>query len=101
MKIESEACIGPNVALGDHAIVCKGAKITNSVIFPRAWIDAYTSIKNGIIGESAILGRWVKIEDGCIVGDHVVINDDVTLAQVKVCPSKEVNESIIQPATVM
>lgn len=65
------------------------------------WIDSSTSIKNAIIGESSILGRWVKIEDGCILGDHVIINDDVTLASVKVCPSKEVESSIVQPSTIM
>lgn len=99
--IKRDACIGPNVAIGNHTTICEGSKVTNSVVFPRAWIGASTSIKNAIIGESAILGRWVKIEDGCIVGDHVVINDDATLAQVKICPSKEVNESIMKPSIVM
>jgi mannose-1-phosphate guanylyltransferase len=101
VTIERDACIGPYSAIGDYVTVRGGSKITNSVVFPRAWIDASTSIKNAIIGESAILGRWVKIEEGCIVGDRVIINDDVTLAQVKVCPSKEVEGSIIQPQTVM
>ena len=98
VNIEEEACIGPNVALGEYSIISKGAKIVNSIVFQRAWVDAFTSIKNAIIGESAVLGRWVKIEDGCIVGDRVVINDNVTLANVKVCPSKELNESIIHPS---
>ncbi len=102
VTIERDACIGPNSAVGDDVTIRMGSKITNSVIFQRAWIDASTSVKNAIIGESAVLGRWVKIEDGCIVGDHVIINDDVTLAhQVKICPSKEVDESIIQQSTVM
>jgi len=99
--IERDACIGPNAAVGDNVTVRGGSKIANSIVFPRAWIDSSTSVKNAIIGESAILGRWVKIEEGCIVGDHVIINDDVTLAHVKVCPSKEVEESITQPSTVM
>ena len=101
VTIEKDACIGPNVALGDQVTVRSGSKITNSVVFSKALIDASTSIKNAIIGESAILGRWVRIEDGSIVGDHVIINDDVILSQVKVCPSKEVNESIVQPSLVM
>lgn len=97
VTIERDACIGPNAAIGNDVTIRGGTKIANSIVFQRAWIDASTLIKNAIIGESAMLGRWVKIEDGCIVGDHVIINDDVTLSQVKVCPSKEVEESIIQP----
>lgn len=101
VTIERDACIGPYAAIGNHVTIRGGSKISNSVVFHRAWIDSSTSVKNAIIGEAAILGRWVKIEEGCIVGDHVIINDDVTLAMVKVCPSKEVEESIIQPKTIM
>lgn len=97
VTIERDACIGPNAAIGDYATIRGGTKIENSVVFQRAWIDASTMVKNAIVGESAILGRWVKVEDGCIVGDHAIINDDVTLSQVRVCPSKEVEESIVQP----
>ncbi len=89
--------------VSNHLLVSirSGSKISNSVLFPKVWIDSSTSVKNAIIGESSILGRWVKIEDGCILGDHVIVNDDVTLASVKVCPSKEVESSIVNPSTIM
>ena len=100
--IERDAVVGPYVSVGEGVTVGRGTRIENSILFPGAWVDCSTSIKNAIIGEGAIIGRWVKIENDCIVGDHAVIEDNVTLApNVKVCPSKEVSDSILQASTVM
>ncbi len=100
--IEEGACVGPYVSLGDRASVGRGTKIQDSIIFPGVWIDNFTSIKGAIIGEEAIVGQWVKIEDDCIVGDYVNILDNVTLTKkVKICHSKEVDCSILDPETVM
>lgn len=100
--IEDDACIGPYASIGNNVTVGKGARIQDSVIFSKVWIDNFSSIKGAIIGEGAIIGNWVKIEDQCIVGDHAIINDNVTLTQkVQICPSKEVDTSILEPSTVM
>jgi len=48
------------------------------------------------------IGRKVKIEEGCMIGDHVVIRDNVTLARdVTVCPSRKVAESVLTPKCLM
>ena len=100
--IEEETYIGPYVSIGEGVTVKKGTRIENSIIFSKAWIDHFTSIRGAIIGEGAIIEGWVKIEDECIVGDHAIINNNVTLTKnVKVCPSKEVKKSILEPETVM
>jgi len=100
--IADEACIGPYAVVGDDVTVRKGVRIENSVVFPSAWIDNFTSVRGAIIGEGAIVGQWVKIESQVIVGDHAVIYDNVTLTQeVSVCPSKEVDESVLEPRQVM
>ena len=102
VRIEEAACVGPYASIGDHGTIGRGSRVENTVVFPRAWIESYTSIKGGIVGEGAIIGRWVKVEEGCIIGDHVMINDNVTLTKnVKICHSKEVSESILQPSTIM
>lgn len=100
--IGEKSKIGPHVSLGERVSVGKGVSIENSVIFPGTMISDFTSIRGAIIGESAIIGRWVKIEDECIVGDHAMIQDKVTLTRgVTVCPSKEVTESVLSPIRVM
>jgi len=102
VTIADDACIGPYSSIGDGVIIGKGTKIEESIVFSDVLIDNFTSIKGAIIGEGAVIGDWVKIEDQCIVGDHTLINDNVTLTQkVQVCPSKEVDTSILQPSTIM
>jgi mannose-1-phosphate guanylyltransferase len=100
--IEGDTRIGPYASIGSGAVIGRGTRIENSVILPKTSIDWFTSIKGAIIGEGAIIGRWVKIEDECIVGDYALINDNVSLTKrVKVCPNKEVNNSILEPVIVM
>jgi mannose-1-phosphate guanylyltransferase len=100
--IEEDTCIGPYVAIGKDSEVSRGARIEDSVIFDRAWIDNHASVRGAIIGEGAIVGRWVKVESDCIVGDHAILTDNVTLtSRVKICPSKEVKASVLSQSTIM
>lgn len=102
VKVGEDAVVGPYASLGDGVEVGKGSRIQNSVVFPKVWVDKFTSIKGAVVGENAIVGQWVRIEEGCIVGDHVVIDDDVTLVNdVQICPSKEVRESVLESGTIM
>jgi mannose-1-phosphate guanylyltransferase len=94
--------IGPNVTLGEHVTIGKGVHIENSIIFLGAMISDFTSIRNAIIGEAAMIGSWVKIENNCLIGDHAMIRDKVTLTRgVTVCPWKEVAESVLTSTCLM
>lgn len=100
--VEANAVVGPYASLGEGVVIKRGSRVENSILFPHAWIDSSSSINNAIVGEGAIIGSWVKIETDCIVGDHAIINDNVTLtSNVKVCPSKNVSESVLQPSIVL
>jgi len=102
VTIGEKSEIGPYVTIGDNVSIGKGVRIENSIVFPGTFISDFTSVKGAIIGESAILEKWVKIEDGCIVGDHAIIKDNVTLTKgVTVCPSKEVAESVLTSKCLM
>jgi len=102
VEVGAESVIGPNVSVAENVLIGKGCRIENSVIFSGATIGDYTNIKNAIIGENAILHKWVKIESGSLIGDYAEIEDGVTLTEgVTVCPSKTVGESILNQRQVM
>ncbi len=102
VTIGEKSKIGPHVVIGERVTLGKGVRVENSIIFSGAIISDFTAIRGAIIGENAIIGRWVKIEDGCIIGDYAMIQDDVTLTQgVTVCPYKEVSESVLTPKCLM
>jgi mannose-1-phosphate guanylyltransferase len=100
--IREKSEIGPHVTLGEHVTIGRGVHIKNSIIFPGAIISDFTSIRGAIIGEAAMIGSLVKIERGCLIGDHATIRDNVTLTRdVTVCPWKEVTESVLTPTRLM
>lgn len=102
VKIEEETRVGPYVSVGDGSVIKKRSRVERAVLFPRTWVDSSSSIRNALIGEGAIIGQWVKIENNVIIGDSAFISDNITLANdVTVCPSKNVDESIIGPRSLM
>jgi mannose-1-phosphate guanylyltransferase len=101
-KIGEKSEIGPHVAMGEHVTIGKNVHVEDSIIFSGAIISNYSSIRGTIVGEAAIIGSRVKIENGCLIGDHTLIHDGLTLAQgVTVCPFKEVTENVLEPTCVM
>jgi mannose-1-phosphate guanylyltransferase len=102
VKIGGKSVIGPNCAIADNVEIGSGCRIENSIIFPGTCIGDFTSVRSAILGENVMLERWVKIEEGSIIGDHASIGDGVTITcNVSICPSKRVEESILQPGPVM
>jgi NDP-sugar pyrophosphorylase family protein len=102
VNIGADSVIGPNVSIMDNVHIGKGVRIENSIIFAGASIEDYSSVRNALIGESAVLERWIKVESGSLIGDYVQINDGVTITEgVSICPSKTVEESILEPKQVM
>jgi NDP-sugar pyrophosphorylase family protein len=102
VRVGADSIIGPNVSMGDDVHIGKGCRVENSVIFPGAVIEDYSSVKNAIIGENAVIERWVKVESGSLVGDYAQITDGVTITEgVSICPSKTVEESILIRKQVM
>jgi mannose-1-phosphate guanylyltransferase len=102
VTIGADSKIGPNVSIADDVLIGKGCRIENSIIFAGAVIEDYSSVKNAILGENSVLEKWVKVESGSLVGDFAQISDGVTITEgVSICPSKTVEESILQPRQVM
>lgn len=102
VRVGGKSVIGPNCAVADHVEIGNGCRIENSIIFSGSVIGDFTSLKGVIIGENAMLERWVKVEEESIIGDHATICDGVTVTRgVTVCPSKRVEESILEPGRVM
>jgi NDP-sugar pyrophosphorylase family protein len=100
--IGAGSIIGPNVSLSDGVHVGEGCVIENSIIFPDAVVEDHSSVKDAIVGESAVLSPRVKVGTGSLIGDYAQIRDGVTIAEhVYICPGKTVKESILEPRQVI
>jgi mannose-1-phosphate guanylyltransferase len=96
VSIGKNSIVGPHVVLGDNVAVRSNVRIEDCVILASVMIGDFSSVKGAIIGEGATIGKKVKIEKGCIIGDFARINNGVSLARnVSVCPAKEISESVL------
>jgi mannose-1-phosphate guanylyltransferase len=96
VSIGEKSVIGPYAIIGKNVLIGKGVRISNSVIFPNVHIEDFASIDGAIIGESARIGKHVKITYECIIGDHTKVRENLEISG-KVCPGKEVAENVIKP----
>ncbi len=102
VEIGKGSYIGPYTVLGNGVSVGEGCRIEGSILFDDVSVDNYTSIKGAIIGKSAMIGKWVKIEEEALLGDYVEVADNVTIVSgVTICHSKSVEESILEPTRIM
>ena len=98
VSVGEKSVVGPYVVLGRNVTVGKNVRIQNSVILRETVISDFVSMDGAIIGEGVFIGKRVKIGKGCILGDHVKIKDDTSLAErVLICPAKEISESVLTP----
>ena len=67
----------------------------------KAVIKEYSYVDGSIIGWRSKVGRWVRIEGLSILGEEVVINDEVNLNAVYVLPNVAVKNSICTPGTII
>lgn len=95
VALGKKSIIGPYVVLGKNVRVGDNVHVRDSVILSGTVISDFSTLHGVIVGEGALIEEKVKIEKGCIVGDHARIRTGVTLAQgVLVCPAKEIFESV-------
>ncbi len=100
--IERDAKVGPYTVLGNNVVIRGGSRVCNSVVFDGTVIDCHSYIEGAIIGERNYIGRWVRIESGCVLGDQVAVSDEVYLAKgVVVLPFKEVEISVYESGKVI
>jgi mannose-1-phosphate guanylyltransferase len=98
VSINEKSIVGPYAILGENVNVGKNVRISNSVVFPHASIGDFSVIDGAIIGEGAHIGKQVTLSNGCIIGDHAKVKDNLHLSEASsVCPAKEVAENIIKP----
>jgi NDP-sugar pyrophosphorylase family protein len=91
VSIAEGSTIGPYAVLGKNVAVGRNVQITDSVIFSGTRIADFAWINGAIIGEEAVIGENVRINKGCIIGDHAKILKGVKLRpETVVCPAKEV-----------
>ncbi len=93
VSIGRGSIIGPYTVLGHNATIGTYVDIENSILLPGTEVSDNAQVHNAIIGEGVYIGKKVNVREGCIVGDHARVEDNVSFpAGTSICPAKEVSE---------
>ena len=100
-NIGSECRIGPNVVIGANVTIEDGVRIQNTTVLSDTIIRTHSFIDSSIIGRKCSIGRWVRIENECIIGEDVVVKDELYLNGAQVLPHKSIAENVPIPKVLM
>lgn len=100
-KIGKNCSIGPNVTIGPNVIIEDGVRISRAAILEGAHIKAHTLINSCIVGWKSTVGKWVRMENGSVLGDDVNVKDELYVNGAIVLPNKSLSSNIHEPQIIM
>jgi len=90
-----EGCvIGPDVTIDRGCVLGRGVRVKNSAIFEGVELKDSAIVSGSIVGWKSKVGRWARLEKMCVLGEDVVVDDEVVVNGAFVLPHKSVKESI-------
>lgn len=66
-----------------------------------ATIKSHSYLNSCIIGWRCIVGRWVRLEGSTVLGEDVIVKDEVYVNGGQVLPHKSISESVPEPSIIM
>jgi len=93
--------IGPNVTIGSNVRIYDGVCLKNCAVLSDTIIQAHTWIDRCIIGWKCAIGRWVRMENNCVLGQDVNVKDELYINGAKVLPNKTITSSVTEPKIIM
>lgn len=100
-KIGKSCRIGPNVTIGPNVIIEDGVCIKRCTILKGAHIRSHCWLESCIIGWRCIVGQWVRMENTSVLGEDVIVKDELYVNGGKVLPHKAISESVTEPQVIM
>ncbi len=102
VTVKKGSKIGPYTILGRNTVLGENVRVRGSILFPYVMAENSAVIRNSIVGERCFIGKWARLEEGSIIGDEVVIDEEVLIARrVIILPFKEVTTPIYEEGRVI
>jgi mannose-1-phosphate guanylyltransferase len=100
-KIGEGCRIGPNVTIGPDVVIEDGVCIKRTTILRGAIIRSHAWINSCIIGWNCRIGQWARMENVSVLGEDVVVKDEIYINGGRILPHKEISESVPDPQIIM
>ena len=101
-KVEAGAHLRPLTVLGDNVVVKGGAVLERAVVHDNVFVGAQVGLRGCVVGKNTDVMRAARIEEGAVVGDECVVEEEAYLADgVKVYPFKTIEAGAVVHTSVI
>ncbi|MEO6204713.1 MAG: mannose-1-phosphate guanyltransferase [Mycobacteriales bacterium] len=101
-KVEPGAELREFTVLGNNVVVKGGAFLDRAVVHDNVFIGAQASLRGCVIGKNTDVMRAARIEEGAVVGDECVVEEEAYLSSgVKVYPFKTIEAGAVVNTSVI
>ena len=78
-----------------------GACIKRSTILEGSTIRSHAWLDSCIVGWRSTVGRWVRMEGTTVLGEDVIVKDEIYINGGQVLPHKSIQSSVPEPQIIM
>lgn len=100
-KIGKDCRIGPNVVIGANVVIEDGVCLKRSTVLSDTHIHSHCWIQSSIIGWRCKIGKWVRMENVTVLGEDVVVKDELYINGGYILPHKSIGDSVPEPQIIM
>ncbi|XP_042895518.1 mannose-1-phosphate guanylyltransferase catalytic subunit beta [Parasteatoda tepidariorum] len=100
-KIGKDCRIGPNVVIGPGVVIDDGVCVKRCTLLKGCHIKSHAWLESCIIGWKSVVGKWVRMENTTVLGEDVIVKDELFVNGGKVLPHKAISESVSEPQIIM
>ncbi|XP_020339603.1 mannose-1-phosphate guanyltransferase beta [Oncorhynchus nerka] len=100
-QIGENCTIGPNVTIGAGVVLEDGVRIKRCTVLKGSRVRSHSWLESCIVGWSSSVGQWVRMENVTVLGEDVIVNDELYLNGANVLPHKSITDSVPEPRIIM
>lgn len=101
-KVEAGAQVRAGTVLGDNVVVMGGAVLERAVVHDNVFVGPQVSLRGCVVGKNTDVMRAARVEEGAVVGDDCVVEEEAYLADgVKVYPHKTIEAGTVVHTSVI
>ncbi|PSN55170.1 Mannose-1-phosphate guanyltransferase beta [Blattella germanica] len=100
-KIGEGCRIGPNVTVGPGVVIEDGVCVKRTTILREATVKSHSWLDGCIIGWRSVVGQWVRMENTTVLGEDVIVKDEIYINGGQVLPHKSIAASVPEPQIIM
>jgi len=95
-KVEAGAELRSYTVLGSNVVVKAGAFLDHAIVHDNVYIGPHTNLRGCVIGKDADVMRGARINEGAVVGDQCLIEEEAIVAGgVKIYPAKTIEAGVV------